>query len=88
MLNNNIKERLRLLMWREDETRPDVVLEVVAKFTASSMQVREPGVKVWQWPWDSGAAILSSKTNIISDCNKMSVLSLCHKEPAKGKKCP
>ena len=25
---------------------------------------------------------------IISDCNKMSVLSLCHKEPAKGKKCP
>ena len=59
MLNNDIKERLRMLMWREDETRPDVVLAVVAKFTASSMQVREPGVKVWQWPWASGAAILS-----------------------------
>ena len=38
-------------------------------------------------PTELPAAVLPP-ADVISDCNKMSVLSLCHKEPAKGKKCP
>ena len=38
-------------------------------------------------PTELPAAVLPP-ADVISDCNKMSVLSLCHKEPAKGEKCP
>ena len=48
MVNNKMKERLRMLTWIEDETRTEVVVEMVAKFTARSIQVTEPGVNVWQ----------------------------------------
>ena len=51
MVNNKIKERLRILMWIEEETNTEVVVEAVAKFTARSLQVADPGVNVWQCPW-------------------------------------
>ena len=39
-----MKERLRMV---EDETRTDVV----AMLSARSRHVRDPGVNVWQCPW-------------------------------------
>ena len=54
MVNSKMKERLRMLTLIEEDTRTDVVVEL-----DRSRHLTDPGVNVWQWPWASGAAILS-----------------------------
>ena len=46
MVKSKMKERLRMLMLIEEDTRTDVVVEVEELFSARSIHLTDPGVNV------------------------------------------